>query len=405
MSICITATGLYTPPHSISNDELVSTFNQYVDNYNQQHADAIAAGERIALQHSSPEFIEKVSGIKSRYVVDKAGILNPDIMAPILPSRKLGEQLSIMAEMGVAALTQALSSARLTGQDLDGVIVACSNFQRAYPAVAIEIQDAIGMSAGFAYDMNVACSAATFGISQAVGSIRSGLGKRVAVVNVEITSAHLNFRNRDSHFIFGDVATATIIEHIEHIDDVSTAQSATENNQQRYEIIDCQLFTQFSTNIKNEQGFLDRSQYLAEQVAPYPDVNEPVSDKLFLQNGRKVFREVCPKVAELIRKQLNENQIDDTQVKRLWLHQANASMIDLILRSVLGKQADKAITPMVIDEFANTSSASPVIVFHRDHHHKDNRAKSQSAIAIGDYGVMCSFGAGYSIGSVLLRRV
>lgn len=405
MSICITATGLYTPPHSISNDELVSTFNQYVDNYNQQHADAIAAGERIALQHSSPEFIEKVSGIKSRYVVDKSGILNPDIMAPILPSRKLGEQLSIMAEMGVAALTQALSSARLTGQDLDGVIVACSNFQRAYPAVAIEIQDAIGMSAGFAYDMNVACSAATFGISQAVGSIRSGLGKRVAVVNVEITSAHLNFRNRDSHFIFGDVATATIIEHIEHIDDVSTAQSATENNQQRYEIIDCQLFTQFSTNIKNEQGFLDRSQYLAEKVAPYPDVNEPVSDKLFLQNGRKVFREVCPKVAELIRKQLNENQIDDTQVKRLWLHQANASMIDLILRSVLGKQADKAITPMVIDEFANTSSASPVIVFHRDHHHKDNRAKSQSAIATGDYGVMCSFGAGYSIGSVLLRRV
>lgn len=381
MKTYITGTGLYIPPYSISNDELVESFNQYVDNYNSKYADEIASGERSALEKSSSEFIEKVSGIKSRYVMDKKGILDPEIMAPVIPARVLGEELSVMAEMGVDALQQALDEAGLSGADLDGVIVACSNLPRAYPALSIEIQDAIGMVGGFAYDMNVACSAATFGIAQAVGSIKAGLGSKIAVVNVEITTAHLNWRNRDSHFIFGDVATASIIEASE--------------TPKGYEIIDSKLFTQFSTNIKNEYGFLDKSEYLAAEAELYYDLKEPVTDKLFLQNGRKVFREVCPKVSEIISEHLEENNLGSDEVKMMWLHQANINMINLILRSVVGKQADSSITPTVIDEFGNTSSASPVIVFHR---YKDQ-------LQSGDLGVMCSFGAGYSIGSVLLRKV
>ena len=381
MTTCITGTGLYIPPFSISNEELVESFNQYVENYNTKHAADIEAGTLTALQPSSAAFIEKVSGIKSRYVMEKDGILNPDIMAPVIAYRNLGEELSIMAEMGVAALNDALADAGLEANDLDGIILACSNFQRTYPAVSIEIQNAIGMVGGFAYDMNVACSAATFGLSQAHGSIASGLAKRVAVVNVEITSAHLNWRNRDSHFIFGDVATACIVEELD--------------TPKGYEILNSKLFTQFSTNIKNEYGFMDRSEFLAAQTEMYPDLKEPVTDKLFLQNGRKVFREVCPKVSEVITEHLQENDIATSDVKMMWLHQANANMLDLILRTVIGKEADKAIVPSVIAEFANTSSASPMIVFHR---YKDD-------LASGDLGVICSFGAGYSIGSVLVRKV
>ncbi|WP_333953976.1 beta-ketoacyl-ACP synthase III [Psychrobacter sp. S4(2024)] len=381
MTTCITGTGLYIPPFSISNEELVESFNQYVENYNAKHAADIEAGTLTALQPSSAAFIEKVSGIKSRYVMEKDGILNPDIMAPVIAYRNLGEELSIMAEMGVAALNDALADAGLEANDLDGIILACSNFQRTYPAVSIEIQNAIGMVGGFAYDMNVACSAATFGLSQAHGSIASGLAKRVAVVNVEITSAHLNWRNRDSHFIFGDVATACIVEELD--------------TPKGYEILNSKLFTQFSTNIKNEYGFMDRSEFLAAQTEMYPDLKEPVTDKLFLQNGRKVFREVCPKVSEVITEHLQENNIATSDVKMMWLHQANANMLDLILRTVIGKEADKAIVPSVIAEFANTSSASPMIVFHR---YKDD-------LASGDLGVICSFGAGYSIGSVIVRKV
>jgi beta-ketodecanoyl-[acyl-carrier-protein] synthase len=381
MTTCITGTGLYIPPFSISNEELVESFNQYVENYNTKHAADIEAGTVTALQPSSAAFIEKVSGIKSRYVMEKDGILNPEIMAPVIAYRNLGEELSIMAEMGVAALNDALADAGLEANDLDGIILACSNFQRTYPAVSIEIQNAIGMVGGFAYDMNVACSAATFGLSQAHGSIASGLAKRVAVVNVEITSAHLNWRNRDSHFIFGDVATACIVEELD--------------TPKGYEILNSKLFTQFSTNIKNEYGFMDRSEFLAAQTEMYPDLKEPVTDKLFLQNGRKVFREVCPKVSEVITEHLQENDIPTSDVKMMWLHQANANMLDLILRTVIGKEADKAIAPSVIAEFANTSSASPMIVFHR---YKDD-------LASGDLGVICSFGAGYSIGSVIVRKV
>ena len=381
MTTCITGTGLYIPPFSISNEELVESFNQYVENYNTKHAADIEAGTVTALQPSSAAFIEKVSGIKSRYVMEKDGILNPEIMAPVIAYRNLGEELSIMAEMGVAALNDALADAGLEANDLDGIILACSNFQRTYPAVSIEIQNAIGMVGGFAYDMNVACSAATFGLSQAHGSIASGLAKRVAVVNVEITSAHLNWRNRDSHFIFGDVATACIVEELD--------------TPKGYEILNSKLFTQFSTNIKNEYGFMDRSEFLAAQTEMYPDLKDPVTDKLFLQNGRKVFREVCPKVSEVIIEHLQENNIPTSDVKMMWLHQANANMLDLILRTVIGKEADKAIAPSVIAEFANTSSASPMIVFHR---YKDDLASS-------DLGVICSFGAGYSIGSVIVRKV
>jgi beta-ketodecanoyl-[acyl-carrier-protein] synthase len=381
MKTCITGTGQYIPPFTNSNEELVESFNQYVENYNTEHAADIEAGTVTELQPSSAAFIEKVSGIKSRYVMEKDGILNPEIMAPVIAYRNLGEELSIMAEMGVAALNDALADAGLEANDLDGIILACSNFQRTYPAVSIEIQNAIGMVGGFAYDMNVACSAATFGLSQAHGSIASGLAKRVAVVNVEITSAHLNWRNRDSHFIFGDVATACIVEELD--------------TPKGYEILNSKLFTQFSTNIKNEYGFMDRSEFLAAQTEMYPDLKEPVTDKLFLQNGRKVFREVCPKVSEVITEHLQENDIPTSDVKMMWLHQANANMLDLILRKVIGKEADKAIVPSVIAEFANTSSASPMIVFHR---YKDD-------LASGDLGVICSFGAGYSIGSVIVRKV
>ena len=373
MSICITATGLYTPPYSISNEELVATFNQYVDNYNAKNADAIARGEKTALVHSTAEFIEKASGIKSRYVMEKDGILNPDIMAPVIPYRKLGEEMSIMAEMGLDALKQALDNAGLQGKDLDGIIVACSNFQRVYPAIAIEIQQYIGMQGGFGFDMNVACSAATFGIAQAVGLIKSGTAKRVAMVNIEITSAHLNWRNRDSHFIFGDAATAIVVER---------ADLATSEHQ--FDIVSTKLLTTYSNNIRNNFGFLNRA---SDEPADSPD-------KLFVQEGRKVFRDVCPMVAELIGQHLQENQLDVAQVKRFWLHQANLSMNHLIVRKLLGREASVEEAPVILDTYANTSSAGSVIAFH----------KYQDDLPSGSLAVLSSFGAGYSIGSVILRK-
>ena len=328
MGIRITGTGLYHPEDIITNEELVESLNAYVEQYNLDNADKIASGELEARRGSSAEFIEKASGVKRRYVVEKTGILDPKRLRPLLHERS-NDELSIQAEWGVIAAKQAMENAGVTAEDIDVVILSCSNLQRAYPAVAIEIQTALGIQ-GYAYDMNVACSAATFGIKQAYDAIKAG-GRRVLLVNVEITSGHTDYRSRDCHFIFGDVATASIIEETD--------------SKTGFEIEDINLFTQFSNNIRNNFGFLNLS-----------EVDADIENNRFAQDGRKVFKEVCPLVAKMITAQLEKNNIAPTDVKRFWLHQANASMNELILKLVVGKEnAQPDLVPIILDEFANTS--------------------------------------------------
>lgn len=371
-SVVISGSGLYTPTETVSNEELVTSFNAWVDIYNDAHNDQIARGEIEPKTYSSAEFIEKASGIKSRYVINKTGILDPHRMVPNIPERDNTEQ-SVMCEIACHAAREAMQAASVTAADIDTVIVAASNMQRAYPAMAIEVQAALGAT-GFAFDMNVACSSATFGIQQASDSVKSGSARRVLVVNPEICTGHLNFRDRDSHFIFGDVATAVVVEGIE---------SAV--NMQAWEILDTRMQTLFSNNIRNNFGFLNRAD----------ETGVGQLDKLFVQEGRRVFKEVCPAVAEQISSQLAPMGIAPDDLKRIWLHQANRNMNDLIARKVFGRDPSPEESPTILDEYANTSSAGSIIAFHK--HNAD--------LASGDVAILCSFGAGYSIGSIVLRRL
>jgi beta-ketodecanoyl-[acyl-carrier-protein] synthase len=368
--VVITATGLFTPVDSISNEELVASFNRYVALNNAANAEEIAQGTRTPLAPSSVEFIEKASGIKSRYVLAKDSILDPAVMAPRLAERA-NHEISILAEIAVAAARDALARAGRTPQDVDAVLCACSNMQRAYPAMAIEVQDALGIE-GFAFDMNVACSSATFGIQTAADFIRAGHARSVLVVNPEICSGHLNWCDRDSHFIFGDVATAILLERADQ------AQGP------HWQILGTRLKTQFSNNIRNNFGFLNRT---APETANS-------ADKLFVQEGRKVFKEVVPMVSEMILEHLASLKIKPEQLRRLWLHQANANMNRLIAERVLGHEASADESPTVLDTYANTSSAGSIIAFH----------KHSADLSTGDIGLICSFGAGYSAGSVFVRK-
>jgi len=367
----ISSTGLFTPEDTITNEELVESYNRYVEIFNADNAEAIASGEVEALQPSSVEFIEKASGIKARHVMSKAPILDPEIMAPRLRERS-NDELSVMAEIGVKAARQALERAGRDVADVDAVLCAASNMERGYPAMAIEIQQALGID-GFGFDMNVACSSATFGIQTAADYIRSGNARSVLVVSPEITSGHLNWRDRDSHFIFGDVATAVLVE------DVAVAPK------QHWDIVGTRLKTVFSNNIRNNFGFLNRAS---------PE-GEGKPDKLFVQEGRKVFKEVVPMVAEMIVTEAERLGIDPQTLRRLWLHQANAGMNRLIAQRVLGHEATPDESPTVLDTYANTSSAGSIIAFHK--HNED--------LAAGDTGLICSFGAGYSAGAVFVRKV
>ena len=135
--IYISGTGVWTPPHTVSNEELVKSFNRYVELYNAEHADDIESGTINALEPSSSEFIVKASGIKNRYVIEKESLLDPKCMKPQIQARD-DDSLSLCAEISVLAAKEALDNAKLTPADIDAVIVSTANLQRAYPAIAIE---------------------------------------------------------------------------------------------------------------------------------------------------------------------------------------------------------------------------------------------------------------------------
>jgi beta-ketodecanoyl-[acyl-carrier-protein] synthase len=369
----ISGTGLFTPKESISNDELVSSFNKFVDEYNESNKESIQKGEISALEKSNADFIEKASGVKSRYVQDKSGILDTSFMRPKLRERSENE-LSNLAEIGSIAARDAISNAKIEPDKIDAVIVACSNLERPYPAIAIEIQNELGIK-GFAYDMNVACSSATFGIQNIYDMIKSGSIRSALMINPEMCSGHLNFKDRDCHFIFGDVATAVVLEELKE-------EQVSDNC---YEVLGTKLLTEFSNNIRNNYGFLNNSS--PEGIGK--------ADKLFHQNGRKVFKEVVPKVASLIKDHLESHSIDINNIKGMYLHQANESMNKLISKYLLGFEANQSLAPIVLDEYANTSSAGSIIAFHKNN---ENLSKN-------DLAIICSFGAGYSIGNVIVKKI
>lgn len=374
----IAATGLFTPEQSISNAELVAAYNAYAERFNADHAAEIAAGDLAELTPSSVEFIEKASGIKSRFVLDKAGVLDPDRMVPNIPERA-DDELSIMAEMAVAAAREAIAAWGKPVSEIGAVLCAASNMPRPYPALSIEVQQALGIE-GFAFDMNVACSSATFGIKTAADFIASGSVKAVLMVNPEVCSAHLNFKDRDSHFIFGDVATAVIVE------------SSDQAGPGGWDILGTRLKTVMSNNIRNNFGFLNKAALPTGETEPV--AANGLTDKMFVQQGRKVFKDVVPMVSEMIVDHARDLGLDPATLKRMWLHQANINMNQFIGRKVLGREPTPEENVIILDDYANTSSAGSIIAFHL----------RQQDMAAGDVGLICSFGAGYSAGTVFVRK-
>ncbi|WP_298160445.1 beta-ketoacyl-ACP synthase III [Brevundimonas sp.] len=376
----IAATGLFTPEQSISNAELVEAYNAWAEAWNTDHALQIAEGDVAALTPSSVEFIEKASGIKSRFVLDKAGVLDPRRMAPRIPERS-NDELSIMAEMAVKAARQAIEAWGKPVSEIGAVLCAASNMPRPYPALAVEIQQALGID-GFGFDMNVACSSATFGIKTAADFIASGSVKAVLMVNPEVCSAHLNFTDRDSHFIFGDVCTAVIVE------------SSDTAGPGGWDVLGTRLKTVFSNNIRNNFGFLNRWALETDAPAGTDRAAGQQDDKLFIQQGRKVFKDVVPMVSDMIIEHAGDLGIEPTGLKRMWLHQANINMNQMIGRKVLGRDPDADENVIILDEYANTSSAGSIIAFHLH----------QDGFEAGDTGLICSFGAGYSAGTVFVQK-
>ncbi len=370
--VTISGLGVEIPPASIANDELVESFNRWVDAENPRR---LAAGQE-PLQRSDAEFIVYASGVKRRHVIEREGILDPTRMAPRIPARP-DEALSLEAEFGVASARKALAHAGREPADVDMVICAASHHQRPYPAIAIEIQSALG-TRGAGFDMGLGCSSAVAGLHVAVNLVRTGAQKRVLVVTPEIITGHLNFRDRQTHFIFGDASTSMLVE----------ALPADGRLPGRFEVLDTRSWTQFSNNIRTNLGYLTRT--AADD--PYLIAME---GNMIKQVGNKVFKEVTVAGHRFIVEFLAEHGLTPDGIRRFWLHQANARMNAMILKLAFGREVGHDRAPMVLERLGNTAAAGAVIALAENH--ADMKA--------GDYGLLCAFGAGYSIGGALLRMM
>ncbi len=370
-STAITGSGISAPRDVVSNDELCASFNTWVRAENARCADAIRAGRQAPLEESSPEFVEKVSGIRRRHFVDRTGILDPTRMCPRIPDRA-EDALSVQAELALGAATKALAEAGREGREVDLVIVGASSLQRPYPAIAIELQHALG-ARGAAYDLSVGCASAGFGIQLASEAVRAGSAKCALVCAPELPSAYSNFRDRESHFILGDAAAAVVIEPIAHAREGS------------FELVSSFCETRFSSNVRNNGGFLNRCD----------EAHRDDDDKLFHQRGRRVFKDIVQLVPALLVEHLSAQHLGPEHVARWWLHQANSQMSASIGRRLLARDPSEAELPSVLGDFGNTAAAGALISF--DRHHGD--------LEPGALGILCAFGAGYTVSGQLLRRI
>jgi beta-ketodecanoyl-[acyl-carrier-protein] synthase len=366
----ITGHGVWHPETVLENDELCAAFNEFVRRENLKHAAEIAAGTKEPLKESTPEWVVKASGIIKRYVEDKTGLLDPERMCPNIKDRPEHE-LSIQAEYSLNAARRALAVAGRASEDVDLVVLGCSNLQRMYPQIAIEVQNALGAH-GYGFDVLLGCSAATAAATLASQAVQLGQAECALVVVPELTTGHMNWRERDSHFIFGDASVALVIEP------TSRAKPGS------WEILSTRMASKWSNNIRNNKGYLDRCD-------PSTENN---TDKLFHQHGRRVFKDVVPLAARFISDHIAAHSLTPPQIARYWLHQANQNLNQAVAKWVLGREATRVEAPIILDEYGNTASAGSLIAF--SNHSED--------LPAGSYGVMASFGAGYSLGSLLLQR-
>jgi beta-ketodecanoyl-[acyl-carrier-protein] synthase len=365
--VAITGSGVHVPAGVVTNAELVLAFNAWADRENERNV----ANGWPEVPRSSSEFIERASGILERRLVDREGVLDPERMRPEIPDRA-DDQPSLQAELALLAAKSALEEAGRSGEEIDLVVVGASALQRPYPAIAIEVQQVLGAS-GFAYDVSVGCSSGGFALQLAMQAITSGSARRALVCVPEIPSAYANFRERSSHFILGDAAVACVLEPLSSV------------RKEAFEIVSSECITRFSNNVRNNGGFLNRCD----------PAHRDDDDKLFYQNGRGVYKDITRLVPTFVAAQLAKMQLGPCDVARYWLHQANRAMLDTIAERLLKDEWDHARVPLPLVRYGNTAAAGALISF----------AENRDELEVGSYGVICAFGAGYSLSSQVVRKI
>jgi 3-oxoacyl-[acyl-carrier-protein] synthase-3 len=269
------------------------------------------------------------------------------------------------AFMGTAAARAALADAGAAAADVDAIILATSTPDQAFPATALRVQAALGVTRGFGFDLSAACAGFIYALSVADCMIQAGQAKGVLVIGSEVYSRILNWKDRGTCVLFGDGAGAVFLR---------AARPG-----------DAETRGVLSTHI-HAQGTLGDILYVDGAVG------QPDKPGHLVMNGREVFRHAVTRLAEAVEEALAANGLTHADVDWLVPHQANSRIITAMGRKLHLPPERVVVT---VDRHANTSAASVPLALAE--------ARADGRIRTGDLVLLEALGGGLTWGSALVR--
>jgi 3-oxoacyl-[acyl-carrier-protein] synthase-3 len=325
MKAIISAVGHYAPEEKLTNEDLE------------------------ALVDTNDEWITTRTGIKERRILGD------------------GKGTSYMA---TRAAKTALDMRGLSPDEIDLLVVATVTPDMMFPNTAALVQDKLGASNCWGFDLNAGCAGFVFGLTTGAQFIESGRHQRVLVIGADKMSAIVNYEDRATCVIFGDGAGAVILEP--GPDDTGG-------------IVDFKL---------RIDGAGKESLYMKAGGSLRPASHETVDQKMhyLYQDGKTVFKHAVIGMADITRRLLEQRQMAPDDLKMIIPHQANLRIIDAVAGK-LGLTPDQVA--INIQKYGNTTAATIPIAM--------SEAYQEGKFDDGDWLLLTAFGAGFSWGSVLLK--
>ncbi len=302
--------------------------------------------ELEGIVETSDAWIVQRTGIRQRYIAGK-------------------DETTV--SLGAAAAQAALDNAGLTVADIDCIILATATPNHTFPASAVEIQNVLGMSHGFAFDVQAVCSGFIFAMTTADLYLKGGMAKRILVIGAETFSRILDWNDRSTCVLFGDGAGAVVLEAVEN-------QSG--NNSDRG-ILACKQ--------RSDGAFVDKL-----YVDGGPSTTQTTGH--LRMEGREVFKHAVGMITDVVDDCFSATGISPSELDWFVPHQANKRIIDASAKK-LGIADEKVV--ITVDQHGNTSAASVPLALAVAV--KDGRIKK------GDLVMLEAMGGGFTWGAILIR--
>jgi 3-oxoacyl-[acyl-carrier-protein] synthase III len=321
----ISALGTYVPPRVLSNADL----EQMVD--------------------TSNEWIMTRVGIRERHIVDK-GVATSDL--------------------AVEASRKALAQRHLKPSDIEAIIVGTVTPDMFFPATACVVQQKLGATGAWGFDLSAACSAFLYSVQVGAQFISTGVHKRVLAIGSDVMSSIIDYTDRATCVIFGDGAGAAVLEPAED---------------------DSEGLIDFIHEVDGAGG---QYLYMPGGGSLHPTSKETIAKKMHYvhQDGQQVFKFAVRKQTELCLKLLERNGLKGSDIDVFIPHQANLRIINATAER-LGLRNGSVVVN--IDRFGNTTAGTIPLAM--------NTAIEEGKLKKGSLVLLASVGAGFTIGATLLR--